>query len=79
MFNVNMESFDGVQVCSFLMVMYYLHYVVDGAKGVCIVLEVFCEIRSSAVVVNCTPVFFVASVELSAILAYIGLLAIWTG
>jgi len=51
-FNVNMESFDGVQVCSFLMVMYYLHYVVDGAKGVCIVLEVLCKIGSTAVVVN---------------------------
>jgi len=34
-----MESFDDVQVYSFLMAMYYLHYVVDGAKGVCIVLE----------------------------------------
>ena len=26
------------------MAMYYLHYVVDGAKGVCIVLEVLCKI-----------------------------------
>jgi len=78
-FNVNTESFDGVQVCSFRMVMYYLHYVVDGAKGMCIVLEVLCKIGSTAVVVEGTPVFFVASVELPSSLAHIGLLAIWAG
>jgi len=59
-----MESFDGVQSCFFLMVMKYLHYVADGAKGVCIALEVFCEIGSKAVVVKSIPLFFVASVEL---------------
>ena len=64
MFNVNMESFDGVQVCSFLMVMYYLQYVVDGAKGVRIVLEVLYKIGGTVVVVEGAPVFFVASVEL---------------
>jgi len=30
-FNVNMESFGGVQVCSFSLMMSYSHYVVDGA------------------------------------------------
>jgi len=56
-----------------------LHYVVDGAKGVCIVLEVLCEIGSTAVVVKSTTVFFVASVEMAVGLAHIGLLAIWAG
>ena len=78
-FNVSVESFDGVQVCSFLMGKYYLHYVVDGAKGVSIVLEVLCKIGSTAVEVKGTHVFFVASVELPADPAHIGLLAIWAG
>ena len=36
LFNVNIESFDSVYMCSFLLVMLHLHDVVNGAKGMCL-------------------------------------------
>jgi len=33
LFNVNIETFDSVYMCSFLLVMLHLHDVVYGAKG----------------------------------------------
>ena len=53
-----------------------MHYVVHGAKGMCVVVEVLCKVGGVAVMVKSTLVFFVASVELSASLAHIGLVAI---
>ena len=44
-----------------------------------VVMEVLCKVGGAAAMVKSTLVFFVASVELSASLAHIGLVAIWAG
>jgi len=44
------------------MVVKYLHYVVPGSKGLCVVVEVLCKVGGVAAMVKSTLVFFVASV-----------------
>ena len=46
------------------MVVKYLHYVVPGSKGLCVVVEVLCKVGGAAAMVKSTLVFFVASAEL---------------
>ena len=68
-FNVTVKSSDSVQMCSFLVVMQHLQDV-DGAKGVCFFMEVFCEVRSVAVAVESSFVFIVTCGEASSSLPH---------
>ena len=56
-----------------------MHYVVNGAKEMCVVMEMLCKVGGAAVMVRITLVFFVMSVELPSSLAHIGLVTIWAG
>jgi hypothetical protein len=61
----------------FLLVIQHLHDVVSRAKGMCLVMEVLCEVRNASVVVEGISVFVVTSVKSSSNLTYIGFVAIW--
>jgi len=60
-------------MCSFFVVLYYLHDLVHGAKWVSFFCEVLCKIkiRGLAVVAPCCLMFFVAGGELSSCLSHI--------
>ena len=53
--------------------------VVNGAKGMFVVMQILCKVGGAAGMVKSTLVFFVASVKLALGLAHIGLVAIWAG
>jgi hypothetical protein len=56
-----------------------LRDVVDGAKGMCLIMGGLCEIRGVAVVVKGNFVFIVMSGKSSSSLIYVGFVAIWAG
>ena len=56
-----------------------MHNVADGAKGMCLLMEVLSEFRSMAIVVEGTSVFFVRYGEVSSRLSHVGFVAIWAG
>jgi hypothetical protein len=59
-------------MCPFPLVMKHLHNVADGAKGMCFLMEVMCEFRSMAIVVEGTFVFFLMYGEASSSLSHVG-------
>jgi hypothetical protein len=69
------EFLYGVEVGAFLVVVQYLHDVVDGAEGVSFFEEVLCEAGGWAVVVEGAFMFVIAYGEPSISLSHIGLIA----
>jgi hypothetical protein len=68
---IHVEFLHGVEVGAFLVVMQYVHDVVDGAERVCFIKKVLCEAGGWAIVVEGTSMLFVAQGKPSTSLSHI--------
>jgi len=78
-FFVYVKTFYSVEVRAFLVEVYHLHDVLNGAKGVLMVVQVSGKVRGGGVVAEGPFVFVVPGSEVSSGLSYVHLPTIGAG
>ena len=78
-FFVYVKTFYSVEVRAFLVEVYHLHDVLNGAKGVLMVVQVSGKVRGGGVVAEGSFVFVVPGSEVPSGLSYVHLPAIGAG
>ena len=64
-FSMNVKLFKCVEVSTFLMVIQYLHGVVDGIEGMCVIIEMLCKSGRVAITTERVLVFVVSYCKIS--------------